>query len=184
MKNAAGTATGTANFSGGTFTGVGTSGFYIGGGGTTAGATATLNIDGTAAVTASATGSVNTANATTSTVNLGGGTFTTPGWTTGTTNTTLNFFGGKLQANAATTSLGTFTNAINLYAGGGTIDTQGNTVTISQALQNPANSGVTSATVTTADSTTVFTAPSRWSSAAEPPAATRRSTPTATSTAT
>src|SRR5207244_163782 len=54
--------------------------------------------------------------------------------------------------------LGT-TNAINLYVGGGTIDTQGNAITITQVFQNPASSGISTPTITSADTSTVFLSP-------------------------
>ena len=153
-----GTSAGTYSISGGSMTSFNTKSFILGNSTTTD--NAVLNVDGTGALTVPS--GFSTTNTTTSAINLGGGTLTTPAWTSaGTANTTLNFHGGKLQANATGSAnfLGVGTTAVNLYAGGGTIDTNGNSFTITQVFQNPASSGISTPTITTSDTTTVFTSP-------------------------
>ena len=147
---ASGSATGTYNMSGGT---LGTGTLFLGGGGSVAGANSTLNVNG-GVVTA---GTFNSGNANVATVNLGGGALVTPGWATGATNSTLNFSGGTLRAGAASAAFLGTANAVNLYTGGGTIDTQANNITITQMLQNPAGNGLTSVGAT--DDADVFAAP-------------------------
>ena len=152
-----GSATGTVSISGGTFTSFNTKAFFLGN--NVGGCNGVVNVDGTGALTVPS--SFSTTNATSATINLGGGTLTTPAWASaGTANTTLNFHGGTLKASAANTNfLGAGTNAVNLFAGGGTIDTQANSLTITQVLQNPANSGISTPAITTPDTITVFTSP-------------------------
>ncbi len=154
---------GVYNISGGTFTGASAKTLFVAaGGGSTGGAVGTLNIDGTAAVTVPTNGAFNTSTTPgTATINLGGGTLTTPAWSS-VASTTLNMFnGGKLQANVASATWLGSTGAVNLYAGagGGVIDTNGLAMTITQAFANPTGSGVTSFNVNAADSTTVFASP-------------------------
>lgn len=81
---------------------------------------------------------------------LAGGVLTTPsiGTATAAANSTLNFNGGTLKAsiNNATFVQG-LTNAY-VYAGGGTIDTQSNSVTIAQPLLAASGKGLTGVAIT------------------------------------
>jgi fibronectin-binding autotransporter adhesin len=91
------------------------------------------------------------------TVDLNGGTITTPfvvrgsGTTTGTLSAStavFNFNGGTLKANASNTSFMTGLNAAYIYGGGATIDDGGNSITIGQALQAPTGDGVSATGLT------------------------------------
>ena len=115
--------------------------------------TGTLNVRGGTVTQNSA----NTVNAVTigntatgnGTVNLRGGTLSTLsiGTANATAISTLNFNGGTLQANGSNaTFVQGLTNAY-VYSGGGTIDTQANSVTIAQNLLAPTGSGLTGITV-------------------------------------
>jgi T5SS/PEP-CTERM-associated repeat protein/autotransporter-associated beta strand protein len=117
----------------------------------------TLNVNGGSV---QAGNTFDSANSTSATVNLNGGTLLTRQWSAG-SNTTLNFNGGTLQASAGSTHfLGALPgNHIVLYTGGATIDDGGNSVTITQGLVNAANSGVSGVTIATPDTTTVFNVP-------------------------
>ena len=147
--------TSVATLTGGTTT-VGTSatagGFvYVG-----ENANAALNVSGTAQLNVrnTANNGITLASAagTTGIVNLGavaagassggGGTITTPKIAKGTGTGTLNFHGGALQANAATTSLITGLNNVFVYGEGATIHNGGNAVTVGQALTTPTGNGV------------------------------------------
>ena len=67
-----------------------------------------------------------------------------PGSATGTS--LVNFNGGTLKANAATTTFITANNtAVNVYGGGGTLDNNGVAITIPVALSAPAGNGLNSA---------------------------------------
>ncbi len=125
-------------------------------GGLTMGPTSTLNITG-GTVQAGAVGS---GGATSATFNLSGGTLRTQPWTAGLT-TALNFNGGTLQAAGPSTNFlfGLGANSLAIYAGGATIDTGGNNISIGQNLANAANKGVTAVSILTPDITTVFTVP-------------------------
>ncbi|HEX4000413.1 MAG TPA: PA14 domain-containing protein, partial [Pirellulales bacterium] len=86
------------------------------------------------------------------TVNLNGGILNTNAWTTpgNATSTVLNFNGGTLTSGAASTNfLGNSTGSVNFYTGGGTINTNGVAVTITQPLATIANSGIASISATT-----------------------------------
>ena len=117
----------------------------------------TLNVNGG---NVQAGNTFDSANSTSAAVNLNGGTLRTRQWSAG-SNTTLNFNGGTLQAAAPTTHfLGALpTNHVVLYAGGATIDDNGNNITITQGLLNAANNGVSAVTISNPDSTTVFNSP-------------------------
>ncbi|HEV2972551.1 MAG TPA: NF038122 family metalloprotease [Pirellulales bacterium] len=119
-------------------------------------AASTLNLNG-GTVQA---GGFGTTSATSATINLNGGTLSSPGWSAG-SNTTLNFNGGALQAAANSSAfLGALpANQVILYAGGATIDTNGNSITIPQNLTNAANRGVSAVTILTPDITNVFASP-------------------------
>ncbi|MEO5916094.1 MAG: autotransporter-associated beta strand repeat-containing protein [Luteolibacter sp.] len=79
----------------------------------------------------------------TGTINLDGGTLAVNTVAKGAGTGTFNFNGGKLQARTATaTFMGGLTNAF-VKAGGAVIDTNGNAVTISQALLNNGGGGLT-----------------------------------------
>ncbi len=152
VNNAVGTTTTTYNVFGGTLT----AGNTILGGNGNGTISSTLNVNGTAAVTFATVTSNQTVN--TDTVNLNGGTLTTGAWTTAATGTTFNFNGGILKANASSAAfLGASTTPLNLYAGGATINTNGQTMAITEALQNPANSGLTGGAVSGAGSATFST---------------------------
>ena len=89
-------------------------------------------------------------------VNLLGGTVSTPFVTMGTGTGILNFNGGTLKANASSTTFMTgLTNVyvngpFGTYSGGGTIDNDGNAITIDQALIAPptGSSGVSASGLT------------------------------------
>jgi T5SS/PEP-CTERM-associated repeat protein/autotransporter-associated beta strand protein len=117
----------------------------------------TLNVNGG---TVQAGNTFDSANSTSATVNLSGGTLRIPQWSSG-PNTNLNFNGGTLQASAASTHfLGSMPSSrVNVYDGGASIDTNSNNITITQTLANAANNGVSGVTISTPDNTTVFTSP-------------------------
>ncbi|HET6410355.1 MAG TPA: autotransporter-associated beta strand repeat-containing protein, partial [Chthoniobacteraceae bacterium] len=85
--------------------------------------------------------------------NLNGGTLTTFGVTKGASTATapyrFNFNGGTLRANGTNTAF--FADLPNteayIYGGGGTIDTNGNNVTVAEPLRAPVGSGLTSIAV-------------------------------------
>jgi autotransporter-associated beta strand protein len=127
--------------------------------------TAVLNISDTAALIITSAGGLagggglvlGRGNTTLSsgTVNLLGGTITTPFVTRGTGTGILNFNGGTLKANGANTSFLTgLTNvyvngAFGAYSGGGTIDNGGFAITIDQALiAPPTGNGVSASGLT------------------------------------
>ena len=97
-------------------------------------------------------------------VNLNGGTLTTGQVQKGAdpvtqlgTNTTrlINFDGGTLKVKTGTTFGATYMEGLNgayVYAGGGTIDTNGQNVTINQPLSAPTGDGIDGITVNTAGS--------------------------------
>ena len=68
------------------------------------------------------------------TYNLAGGTLQVPGVTQGSGTGTFNFNGGTLQASANSTAFMAGLSAANVLAGGAQIDSNGNTITIAQAL--------------------------------------------------
>ncbi|GAA5484758.1 beta strand repeat-containing protein [Haloferula sargassicola] len=113
--------------------------------------TGELNVSGTASLTLAAdnNGLQLGRNATgAGTVNLLGGTVTTKAVTQGAGTGTLNFSGGTLKANAANTA---FLNGLThtyVHSAGGTIDNGGNAITIGQALETPAGSGISATGVT------------------------------------
>ncbi len=92
---------------------------------------ATLNVTGGSVVAQTAFNAATGAN----TINLSGGVLQTPAWNGG-ANTSLNFNGGALQANASSTVfLGAMSSAnIHVNAGGATIDTLANNISITQSL--------------------------------------------------
>ena len=110
----------------------------------------TLTVAGSAALTVNNTLTVGAASGTTATVNLNGGTLTVNAITNNATGT-FNVNGGTLKAGLAG-ELFSGTGATYVYPGGLTIDTNGNAVTISQALQAPAGSGVATIPMTSAGS--------------------------------
>ncbi len=121
-------------------------------------ATGTLNINGGIVLV----GGFSTASATAATINLNGGTFLTPPWSAVST-TALNFNGGTLQAAAGLGSANFLSsipaNQVHVYTGGATIDTNGNNITITQNLTSAANNGVSSVSILTPDTLTVFSSP-------------------------
>ena len=110
----------------------------------------TLTVAGSAALTVNNTLTAGAASGTTATVNLNGGTLTVKAITNNATGT-FNFNGGTLKVGLAG-ELFSGTGATYVYPGGLTIDTNGNAVTISQALQAPAGSGVATIPMTSAGS--------------------------------
>jgi len=99
--------------------------------------TATLNVSGSAAV--NLTGGMNFLGGT-GTVNLDGGTVTTPLIEDGGGVSVLNFNGGVLKTSTSTTTFLQGLNNAFIKAGGATIDTNGYDITISQALLTDATS--------------------------------------------
>jgi autotransporter-associated beta strand protein len=145
---------GVANFSAGSYISTnGTTGYSGGRGGIFVGeaGNGTLNVSGTASVIAS--GQVNlllgrTGATSAGTVNLLGGTITTPLVSKGAGSGTFNFNGGTLAASASSATWLSGLNSANIYNGGATIDDGGNTITIPQPLLAPTGSGVASIPVT------------------------------------
>jgi autotransporter-associated beta strand protein len=76
-------------------------------------------------------------------VNLGGGVLTTSLLQKGASDGTLNFHGGTLRAGASNANFMNGLTAAYVYGGGGTIDTNGNDITIAQPLLAPTGSGIT-----------------------------------------
>ncbi len=76
-------------------------------------------------------------------VNLNGGTLAVPYINTGTNTATsiLNFNGGLLKSTSATTTFLTGLTGAYVYSGGGTINNNGNAITIGQAFLAPTGSG-------------------------------------------
>ena len=94
------------------------------------------------------TGVENTSTAT-GIVNLTAGTLSTPVITSGGASGTsiFNFNGGTLQASASTTAFMTGLTQANVFAGGATINTGTNSVTIAQPLLAPTGKGVSNITL-------------------------------------
>ena len=157
MTSIAGTATGTATITGGTFS-TGRN-LYVGSSAGNSTVVSTLNITG-GTVTAAA---INSASASLATVNIGpAATLTSKLWTTGAGNTFLNLNGGTVKAGITGSLLGASaasSAAIVLYGTGGTIDANGVAITLFSPISTATGSAVTGLTVGTADSTTVFSAP-------------------------
>jgi autotransporter-associated beta strand protein len=110
----------------------------------------TLTVAGSAALTVNNTLTAGAASGTTATVNLNGGTLTVNAIANNATGT-FNFNGGTLKAGLAG-ALFSGTGATYVYPGGLTIDTNGNAVTITQALLAPSGSGVSTIPMTSAGS--------------------------------
>jgi autotransporter-associated beta strand protein len=125
-----------------------------------------LNMSGTSTLTITSGGTVggggglvlgknNVANAS-GTVDLNGGTITTPfvcrggGATTGggASSATFNFNGGTLKANASNAAFLTGLNNAYVYGGGAVIDDGGNSITVGQSFLAPAGSGVSASGLT------------------------------------
>ena len=99
--------------------------------------TGTLAVSGSGTVTAAATGTLRLGNGTgsTGTVHLdNGGTITTPKVDTAGGTSTFNFNGGTLRAGAASATFLQGLTTANVRDGGAWIDTNGNDITIGQAL--------------------------------------------------
>jgi autotransporter-associated beta strand protein len=147
-----------ANFSGGTyFANDPTNGNPSGRGGMFVGenGTGTLNVSGTASITA--LGETNltlgrTGAASSGTVNLDGGTITTLRVLKGAGSGTFNFNGGTLKANGATPIFVSGLNNAFVYNGGAVLDDSGFGVTIPQSLLAPAGFGVNNIPVATGGS--------------------------------
>lgn len=78
--------------------------------------------------------------------NLNGGSITTPQVHRGGGTGTVNFNGGSLTASLSGNFMQDLT-AANVYAGGATLNTNGNTITVAQPLLAPTGSGVTALSV-------------------------------------
>jgi autotransporter-associated beta strand protein len=98
--------------------------------------TGTLTASGGAAVTVAATGTLRVGNgvASNGTVNLNGGTITAPKVDTTGGTSAFNFNGGTLRSNAASATYFQGLTTGNVRNGGALIDTNGNNITIAQAL--------------------------------------------------
>jgi autotransporter-associated beta strand protein len=108
-----------------------------------------LNMSGSAALNISGARGLHVAiNGGTGIVNLGGGVVTTPLVQKGTSDGTVNFHGGTLRASAASANYMSGLTAAYVYGEGGTIDTNGNAITIAQPLLAPTGSGITAAGLT------------------------------------
>lgn len=133
---------GVATLTGGT-TSVSSGNFIVGetgAGSLTVSGSAAVNIGGAAGVQLGLAGG-------TGTVNLNGGTVTTPSVIKGSGTGTLNFNGGKVVASANNpTFIQGLTNAY-VYGGGGTINDGGFAITVAQDFLAPTGSGVSAAGV-------------------------------------
>lgn len=95
----------------------------------------TLTVSGSGAVNSAGGLSLSHASGGVGTVNLNGGTISTPSVAKGSGGTaTLNFNGGTLRATGNTSTFMTGLNAAVLQAGGGTLDDGGFTITVGQAF--------------------------------------------------
>jgi autotransporter-associated beta strand protein len=120
--------------------------------------TGVLNVSGSGSVTINSFTPINAngggglilgrANGTISngTVDLLGGTITTPFVAKGTGSGTFNFNGGTLKANESNTAYLTGLTNAYVYSGGAVLDDGGNTITVGQALLAPTPSSSVSAT--------------------------------------
>jgi len=106
--------------------------------------TGTLNVSGTAAVTAGNIGVKigNSSSAVAGTLNLLGGTLTANILQTGGGKSTVNFNGGTLKASAANTTFLQGLSYAYVLGSGGTIDNGSNNITVTQPLLTPAGSGI------------------------------------------
>ena len=130
----------------------------------------TLNLNGgTVTVNASTTGTSNFqvggSGGGSAVVNLNGGTLQTQGWLVGGSAVApvLNFNGGTLQANQGSNNFLNSTTVtpdtvVKIFANGGTIDTNGQSITITEALANATGTGVTGVAYTN-PSNIVYTIP-------------------------
>jgi autotransporter-associated beta strand protein len=131
---------GVMNLSGGAFD-ASAGGIYVPENGTSTG---TLNISGTAAVTAGNIGVKigNSSSAISGTLNLLGGTLTADIVQTGGGKSTVNFNGGTLAASTASAAFMQGLSCAYVYGNGGTIDNGSNNITLGQPLLTPAGSGI------------------------------------------
>lgn len=133
---AGGNATGTVNISGGTFNQTNPANSLIVG----EDGTGTLTISGTGAVTSLGTVLVSNSGTAIGTLNLNGGTLTTRQVSAGATGAglaTFNFNGGILRAGTGANAIFMdLLDVVNVQAGGALIDTNGQTVSINQSLQD------------------------------------------------
>jgi autotransporter-associated beta strand protein len=135
---------GVMNLSGGTFN-ASAGGIYLPENGASTG---TLNVSGTAAVTAGNVGVKfgNSSSAVAGMLNLLGGTLTANILQTAGGKSTVNFNGGTLAANAASTTFLQGLSYTYVYGNGGTIDNGSNNITVGQPLLTPAGSGIVGVT--------------------------------------
>lgn len=98
--------------------------------------TGTLTVSGSGEVTTPATGTLRIGNSASGngTVHLNGGTITAPKVETAGGTSTINFNGGTLKANAGGAAFLQGLTTANVRNGGALIDTNGNNITIGQAL--------------------------------------------------
>ncbi|RBP38153.1 putative secreted protein with PEP-CTERM sorting signal [Roseimicrobium gellanilyticum] len=128
----------------GTFTATsGSGGMHVGENGL-----GTLNVSGSASVNLATNGlTLGQLASGNGTVNLLGGTITTNRVNKGAGTGTFNFNGGTLKANATNATFMTGLTNAYVHAGGAKIDSGGSDITVSQALQAPSGSGVSSIAV-------------------------------------
>ena len=131
---------GLVNLSGGTFD-ASAGGIFLPENGTSTG---TLNISGTAAVTAGNVGVKlgNSASAVAGTLNLLGGTLMANVVQSGGGKATVNFNGGTLRASGASATFMQGLSYAFVYGNGGTIDNGSNNITLGQPLLTPAGGGI------------------------------------------
>jgi autotransporter-associated beta strand protein len=158
------TGTGTANITGGTINGAtgggnitmgsftGAVGTLNASGGTVAtpnqlfvgeGATATVNVSGTALIAPVSGMRLGVNAGANGTVNLNGGTILTPNVTQGGGTGTFNFNGGTLKASGDNATFFTGVATANVQNGGAIFDTNGHAITVGQALLANGTGGLT-----------------------------------------
>lgn len=140
-------ATGVAYLTGGTF--VAGLANHIGVDGSTGAIRGEETIAGTAQVTVNGVTTLGQTSGDVGILNLDGGVYAVKQIVKGTSGTGIvNFNGGTLKAAAASTAayFSGLTSA-NVYSGGGTVDTNGQNITIGQSLLAPAGNGVTTIAV-------------------------------------
>ena len=142
-----GLGSGTYNLLGGSVTNSGTT--WLGNGGA-GGGTAAFNMNG-GVFNAGVFNANGTAS--TSAINLNGGTLRINALTlnaTANANVSVNFNGGTLQAGASSTNFlgGLAAGRALIYSGGAIIDSQANSISINENLQNAVGSGISSVAVT------------------------------------
>lgn len=107
-------------------------------------------IAGTASVTINGVTTLGQSINDTAILNLNGGVYSTQRLTKGVGTGIVNFNGGTLRASASANAANFFTGltTANIYSGGITLDTNGQNLTVGQALQAPSGNGVSTIAVT------------------------------------